>query len=58
MAAPIISEEEQIRALEKLGENTEWKNIRGPRPWEDNTEYSRDYKELMDSLREKPANRK
>ncbi|KAH9394286.1 Cytochrome oxidase assembly [Tyrophagus putrescentiae] len=42
-------EEEQIKALGKLGDNDDWKNIRGPRPWEDN----RDFNQLIDSLKEK-----
>ena len=42
-------EESEIKALEQLGANTDWKNIRGPRPWEDNSEFNA----LMDSIKEK-----
>lgn len=42
-------EDPEVESLAKLGANDEWKNIRGPRPWEDNREYN----ELMDSLQAK-----
>lgn len=45
----VQNEEEQIKALEKLGANDDWKNIRGPRPWEDN----HDFNQLIDSLKQK-----
>lgn len=41
--------EENIKEMMKLGANDEWKNIRGPRPWEDNHEYNA----LIESLKEK-----
>nr|XP_027203009.1 cytochrome c oxidase assembly protein COX16 homolog, mitochondrial-like [Dermatophagoides pteronyssinus] len=37
---------DDLKKLIELGRNEEWKNIRGPRPWEDN----REYKELVEKI--------
>ncbi|OTF75020.1 cytochrome c oxidase assembly COX16, mitochondrial-like protein [Euroglyphus maynei] len=42
---------EDLKELIALGQNEEWKNIRGPRPWEDN----REYKEMLEKVVNKKA---
>ncbi|KAH9423887.1 Cytochrome oxidase assembly [Dermatophagoides pteronyssinus] len=37
---------DDLKKLIELGRNEEWKNIRGPRPWEDN----REYKQLVEKI--------
>ena len=41
-------EKKEIERMEKLGDS-DWKNIRGPRPWEDNKEYE----ELVEKVKSK-----
>jgi len=38
---------EDIEEMQKLGANDQWKNIRAPRPWEDNHEFEA----VMESVR-------
>lgn len=40
------NDNENLKELIELGRNDEWKNVRGPRPWEDN----REYKEMVDKV--------
>ncbi|XP_046919945.1 cytochrome c oxidase assembly protein COX16 homolog l(3)neo43 isoform X2 [Dermatophagoides farinae] len=40
------NDNETLKELIELGRNDEWKNVRGPRPWEDN----REYKEMVDKV--------
>ncbi|KAI2805806.1 Cytochrome oxidase assembly [Blomia tropicalis] len=44
-----INEDAEIQKLKEMGANDDWQNIRGPRPWEDNSQFNN----LMESLRQK-----
>lgn len=46
-----INEEMQIKKIITEGKNNDWKNIRGPRPWEDNTEYNKVMNDLKNKKR-------
>lgn len=44
-------EKEELEKLVQLGRDDGWRNIRGPRPWEDNKEYN----EWMEDLKKRGA---